>query len=37
MAKPGIKINPLPVLFLAGSEGNTFVSLQGPGEMFEIC
>lgn len=28
----GKKINPLPVLFLAGSTGNSIVNLEGPGQ-----
>lgn len=29
MTKPGAKINPLPVLILAGSAGNCLVNLEG--------
>ena len=36
MIKPGVKINPLPVLFLAGSMGNSIVNLEGPAELSEI-
>lgn len=36
MTKPGVKINPLPVLFLAGSTGNSIVNLEGPTELSEL-
>jgi hypothetical protein len=36
MTKHGVKINPLVVLFLAGSKGNSFVNFQGSQEMFEM-
>lgn len=36
MSKPGVKINPLPVWFLAGSSGNSVVNHEGPAELSEI-
>ena len=36
MTKPGVKINPLPVLFLDGSTGNSIVNLEGTAELSEI-
>lgn len=34
--KPGVKINLLPVWFLAGSVGNSVVNLEGNAELSEI-
>lgn len=36
MTKRGVKINPLLVLFLAGSAGNSFVNLQGTARCLRF-
>lgn len=36
MTKPGVKINLLPVWFLAGSVGNSVVNLESNKELSEI-